>query len=121
MPQFVLAPTERTQFLYLRQFLPLAICLACAIFLLASLVAPKGGRREIIGYEYRCADEFDRAKCADVPIYKKGPSGLSAFSVLVLPAMFIGLGSLVWRHQWRRHYKDHLHILASYAEAERES
>ena len=58
---------------------------------------------------------------ADVSIYEKGPSGLSAFSVLVLPAMFIGLGSLVWWHQWRRDYKDHLHILASYAEAERES
>ena len=73
MPQFVLAPTERMQFLYLRQVLPLAICLACAIFLLASLVAPKGGKGEIIGYEYRCADEFDRAQCADVSIYEKEP------------------------------------------------
>ena len=41
-----------------------------------------------------------------------------AFSVLVLPAMFLGLGSLVWWHQWKRDYKDHLHILASRAEAE---
>ena len=116
-------PVPRPQYLRIRRLLPLAVWVACVVFCLIALISPimyPSEQEELLGYEYRCGEQFDRASCADVPVYATHPVdrfGLSLGFIeyianhrhLSFFAIVIGFTAFLLWLQWSRDFKNHLH------------